>query len=368
MGRTRKAELTDRLKGIAKVATQLQSWRPAAEVLTKVRAHPTCFPLLDRATRVGGWPIERICLVHGPSNHGKTALTHGLGLSFLQAANFYAFVDAEYATPQEWLRDLMRGFADHPGFIAKRPDSYEQTVESVREVAETVAKGRDAGDLHPDTTALIVVDSIRKLVPRNLMKKILKGKDGLDGASGRGAMIKAALNAQWLDELVPLLYHTHCGLVFVSREYESQPDLSKLNDGDPTMGFDYKVGGGRALIFESSIVARVTRTFVTEGSGEASRVVGEKHRVTIRKTKVGGKDDRVSIGYFHTSNGVLVPAGFDRARDVFEMCRETGIIDQAGAWFSYQGERLGQGASNAVKTLTENSALMNELEAKGRAA
>jgi recombination protein RecA len=212
-----------------------------------------------------------------------------------------------------------------------------------------------------------VVDSVRKLVPKNLMSKLLKGaeKESIDGAGGRGAMIKAALNAQWLDELVPLLYHTKTSLVFIAREYEQGVDLSKIHE--PGGGNEYKVGGGKAIIFESSIVARITRSWVKEGEGDTARIVGERHRIDITKTKVAGKQHKTSTGWFHTSNGVLVPAGFDRARDVLELAIDAGVVEKAGAWL--QCKALGkkwQGMSNAVAALTKEPGLLDTLEGEAR--
>ena len=354
----------DRLNSLYQVSKRVKGFRPAMEVLTKVRAHPTIFPLYDRATGVGGHPIERIAMIHGPSNHGKTAFVHGLGLSFLRAGNFYAYIDAEFTSPEDWLRTLMRQYADHPGFLAKRPKSYEDTVDSVRDFVNTIAEAREKGEIESDTTALVVVDSIRKLVPEGLLKKLLKGDGGLDGASGRGAMMKAALNAQWLDELVPLLYHTKTALVFIAREYDTTPDAYK--SVEPGEGKDYKVGGGKGLIFESSVVGRVTRTWVKDGTGESARVIGERHCVEITKTKVSGKQHKVERGYFHTSNGLLVPAGFDRARDVLELALDAGVVQQSGSWFSFDGERIGNGTSAAVKALTSNEALLDTIEGEAR--
>lgn len=361
----------DRLTSMARVAQKIEGFRPAKEVLTKVRAHPTIFPLYDRATKVGGHPIERIALIHGPSNHGKTAFVHGLGLSFLQTADFYAYVDAEYTTPEDWLTTLMSVYSDHPGFLASRPKTYEETVTSVRSCLTTIADAREKGDLDPDTTALVVVDSIQKLVPKNLMKKILDdvNKHGLDGASGRGAMIKAALNAQWLNELVPLLYHTRASMVFISREYEQGLDLSKLHE--PGGGNEFKVGGGKALIFESSIIARITRSWVKEGSAEKARIVGERGRIDITKTKVSGKQHKVETGFFHTSNGVLIPAGFDRARDVLELAVDAGIVKASGAWLDCPVlKQKWQGVNKAVVALTKDAtaggALLDTLEGEAR--
>ena len=361
-----KGELRDRLNAMQVSANKFKAWKPAGEVLTAVRSHPTIFPLVDRAIDVGGWPLQRVGLVHGPSGMGKTLFVHGLGLSFLTAANFYAFVDAEYTTPVEWLAMLMAGQVSNPGFIAQRPESYEETVNGVREFAEGIANDRATGKLPPDITGLIVVDSIRKLVPKKLLDKILSGKGGMDGASGRGAMMKAALNAQWLDELVPTLYHANLGMVFISREYENS-DTNTLKLQDPGGGFDYKVGGGKALIFESSIVARVTRSWVKDGSAEDAKVIGEKHHVTITKTKVAGKEDKTTVGHFHTSNGRLTPVGFDRARDVFNLAVDAGVLKQAGSWYSWP--KLGmkwQGENKTVKALSDDRALLDTLEGEAR--
>ena len=366
-----KPEQTDkqRLSALYSVSKKMKGFKPAKEVLTKIRSHPTIFPLYDRATRIGGHPLERVVLIHGPSSHGKTAFVHGLGLSFLHANNFYAYVDAEFTTPEGWLNILMEKYSEHPGFIASRPNSYEETVDSVRSVVTNIADARTRGDIPEETTGLIVIDSLKKLVPLNLMKKMLKGAESadgsIDGASGRGAMMKAALNAQWLDELVPLLYHTKCTLIFIAREYEAAIDLRKINE--PGGGSEFKVGGGKSLIFESSIVARVTRSWVKEGSGDSSRVVGERHRIDITKTKVSGKTDKVERGYFHTSNGLLVPQGFDRARDVLELALDSGHVKQAGAW--YQCDTLGckwQGISKAVVALSQDQVMLDTLEGEAR--
>jgi RecA/RadA recombinase len=218
--RAGKKAAKDRLDAVGKVAGRLTTWRPATEVLTRVEAQPTIFVQLDEATRVGGWPIQRFGLIHGPSNGGKTALCVGLGKSFLQAGGFFAFIDAEMTTPADWLQKLMGEYASSPGFVAARPRNYEAAVDGVREFAETIANARAAGELPEESTGLIVVDSIRKLVPERLLAKIMKhgaegDKGSIDGAGGRAGQMRAAINAQWLDELVPLLYHTRCAMIFV---------------------------------------------------------------------------------------------------------------------------------------------------------
>src|SRR5690606_8630504 len=102
MARTKKpftAGLVDRSKAMAAVANDLKEFRPAAEVLRHIESVPTIFPQYDAAVRVGGHPISRFTLIHGPSNEGKTVFTQGLGRSFLERGHFFALADAERTTP-----------------------------------------------------------------------------------------------------------------------------------------------------------------------------------------------------------------------------------------------------------------------------
>lgn len=350
------ANARDRLQRMQAVAKRFGAWRPAAEVLTAVRAVPTRFIQVDKATQVGGWPIERVTTVHGPSNHGKTAFCHGLGLSFLELGHYYAFVDAEYTSPERWLRELMGQHAKHPGFVALRPSSFEQTVDAVRDFVETVGEARSKGDIESDTSALIVIDSIRKLIPERLLAKILaegaEGKKGsVDGMSGRGAMYKAALQSQWMDELVPLMARTGCGMVVITRE----ADDPNADARDLMFDAAWKVQGSKSLVYDASLVVRITReSWVKEGPKDDPTIVGERHLARIWKTKVGGKEEgKHADAYFHTSNGHGAPVGFDRARDVFELALSLGIIEQSGAWYSVGGERLGHGESKAMHALRE---------------
>jgi hypothetical protein len=365
----------DRLSQMAAVAGRFQSFRPAVDVLTKVRAVPTIFPQIDLATRVGGWPIERFGLVHGPSNEGKTLFLIGLGLSFLMGGHFFNFVDAEFTTPSTWL-DLYMGrqYVAHPGFSALRPRTYEQTVDAVRSSAEAIGDAKAHGELDPDVSCLYVVDSLRKLVPKNLLAKIMKesaeaapkkgkggrggGARGVDGLGGRAAQHKAALNAQWLDELVPLLAQTGTAMVVVARE-------SEVADAQPWED-DFKVGGGKAIYYDSSLAARIKRaSFITDSN---KRVLGERHEVTIRKTKVGKKGDvKRPVAHFSTSNGLLVPEGFDSQRDVIEQALDYEVAELAGSRIKWRGKQLGNGFDQATKKLHNDPELYAEFLAEVRA-
>ncbi len=371
------AKVAAKTKALHTIADEFSVFRPAREVLRRVTAVPTIFPQFDHAVGVGGLPLERFMLIHGPSNEGKTILTHGLMLSFLKRAHFAVFIDAEYTTPITWLETLMGRFADHERFLAFRPTTYEETVDAVRDFAKTLVRLRLEGKVEPDTSALIVVDSIRKLVPKNLLAKITAGTDkgGVDGMSGRGAMIKAAMNAAWMDELVPLLAKSNISMVVIARE----TDDPEADANDRRYGGGFKVGGGKAIYFDSSLVMRVERVgWVYEkprAKGDEDYVkqaaIGERTRITISKTKVAQKEDKVQIAYFHTSNGTLMPEGFDTPRDVVELAERFGIVKVSGSWYvmTFDGaESKHQGKMNLVRALHENPALFDALSRDVRAA
>lgn len=330
------------------------------EVLPEVKAVPTRFVSFDFATRVGGMPIERVTVVHGPSSHGKTVFCHGVGLSFLEREHMYHLIDAEYTTPIGWLTDLFGGYTDSPYFTAMRPKSYEQTVLSTRMYLDGIIKGKREGIIDSETSSLIVVDSIRKLIPEGILDKLqaeIKSavmKNGVDGYKGRAAMIKAALNASWLDELVPMLAEAGAAMIIIARESQNtSTDLFKT---------DWKMTGGNALEFDSSLIIRIERDeWIKSGSGDDAVVIGEKHRLTIRKTKVGGKDGKNTRAYFHTSNGVLTPAGFDVARDLVEMGLKFGIISKSGSHYAFDNQSF-KGMNNICETVSSNNALFSSLE------
>lgn len=379
--RKRTVEPKSNFQSIEQAAKAFDQFRPARDVLTVVRAVPTCMVQFDHATRVKGLPIERFGLIHGPSAEGKTKFALSLIRSFLALNHFALLIDAERTTPITFARIMMGPLADHPYFFAMRPKTYEDTVEAVRKFVIMVKHQRDAGNVPPNTSAIVITDSIRKLVPEGLLKKLFgevyegansrrrkqleRGK-GIDGVGGRAAQIKAAMNAQWLDELTPLLEETGTAFLPIARETED-PDADVMSK---MLGRNYKVGGGRALYYDASLVVRVERASYVQDAGDDDgrnrKVFGERHALTIRKTKVSAQDDKQTLCYFHTSNGVLVPEGFDRARDVLELGVKFNVVEQNGSWFNFREQRIAQGAHGAVRALTDNDALLEEIEATVR--
>lgn len=350
---------------------KMEAWKPAAEVLLSVKAVPTIFPQYDYVNGIGGHPLERVSVVTGPSNHGKSAFAIGLAASFVARQHLAGYADAEQTTTIDWGRQLMGSLADDPRFLAMRPTCFEDAVEATTRFAKTIAEARESGDLPPETGGIVLVDSVRKLVPKKILTEIMKEdlKSGVDGMGGRAGQIRALYTGAWMDILVPLMASTGCTILLVAREADNNPDADPW---DQKTNHTYKVVGGKSLTYESSLLLRITRAgWVTDGKkkdeGGDGKIYGERHRVTIVKTKVAGKDEREPSGFFHTSNGILVPAGFDRARDLVDLGIHLGLVKINGSWYNYGDNKLGQGLNNAVINMSGDEPLLEDLDRACRA-
>lgn len=328
-------------KAMSALAKRFSGFKPAREVFTPVLAVPTRFVQVDFATRVWGWPIQRACVIHGPSNEGKSAFAIGLCASFVEAGGMAKYDDAERTTVPKWARALIGDTFDSERFIGTKPDSYEQCVDESREFHRMVALAREEGELPEDASAIQVVDSLRKLVPEDVIAKIKKegaggAKGSVDGMGGRAAQIRAALNAAWLDELIPLTDKCRTAWLAIARESEN-------TEKDGMWDLDYKVQGGKAVVYDSALRCRIERKgwiqIPDPNGGDKKLVVGERHQVAILKTKIGAKEGKVTYAYFHTSNGTIAPEGFDRARDVAELAVRFGIVETGSGGTIWKGHK-----------------------------
>lgn len=329
-------------KAMSALAKRFSGFKPAREVFTPVLAVPTRFVQVDFATRVWGWPIQRACVIHGPSNEGKSAFAIGLCASFVEAGGMAKYDDAERTTVPKWARALIGDTFDSERFIGTKPDSYEQCVDDSREFHRMVAAARDEGELPEHASAIQVVDSLRKLVPEDVIAKIKKegaggAKGSVDGMGGRAAQIRAALNAAWLDELIPLTDKCRTAWLAIARESEN-------TEKDGMWDLDYKVQGGKAVVYDSALRCRIERKgwiqIPDPNGGDKKIVVGERHQVAILKTKIGAKEGKVTYAYFHTSNGTIAPEGFDRARDVAELAVRFGIVETGNGGTIWKGHKF----------------------------
>lgn len=361
---SRFSENRSRLSSMSKVAERFGKFRPAVEVIRRVEAVPTRFVQYDDVLGVGGHPIGRVTLLHGPSNEGKSHFALGIGESFLRRDHFFGFVDAERTTPLPWVQRIMGTMIDHPGFVAMAKNTYEEVRVEVRRFCEEIGEAREKKEIPEDTAGVLVVDSIRKLYPKKafdeLMAEVASKKEVKGSGGSRIEQQKAALNARWMDELVPLLADTRVAMVIIAREY-ANADAGMFDK-------DWIVGGGKALFYDSSIAVRASRQWVYDGSGESKRAVGERVNLDIHKTKLSGKVVKVPRAHYHTSNGILVPEGFDSARDVLELGEAAGLVQvTSNGWYTWAKTRLGNGLSNVVRRLHGDAELRQKIEDDVRA-
>lgn len=346
-----------------------KGWSKAGDALDRVRAVPTIFRDFNRATRVGGMPLRRIITVHGPTHGGKTAAVAGFLRSFVDLNHVGAYCDAEHATDLTFFDELFgRPVEKIPNFFGMRPSSYEETIDATDQflnwmIAERKARfgryGKAPIPPEEDLAGLEVLDSINKLVPEREIEKLKKeGGDAIDKGWGR---LRAAFNQAFLDHVVPLLGKAETSLVVMVQERDDE-------DLDPWEM--PKLKGGKATQYDASLIIRIMKGGeVKRGESDSKETFGFRHRFRIWKSKVGHMDGRWTDAAFHMSNGVLVPPGFDLARDAVEIGKELGLIEGDG-WLSWRrpGGKVSrwQGVHNAVAALSKDpgalAALLGQID------
>lgn len=374
------------LKGMAEVVKNFEGLCPAADLIREVTVVPTIFPYFDWRVDVGGLPVGSIALVHGPSAEGKTPFVIGLGRSFLEGNHFFNWIDAEYSTPATWMKQQLGPYYNHIGFTApKHVGTYEHVRSLVRRWCDGIGEARIKGLIDDDTTGVCVVDSISQLIPESAWDEMRKSatpkaeaaraaakekpvrgrrqkpKGHIDGAGGRLGQIQAGYNAIWVKELGPLLYETRTSMVVIARE--------TLEEGEGMFADDVvHVGGGRHLKYGSGLWLRAVSDPVWQKKGdEKGIIVGHKHTIEIRRSKVGPRREKMPVACYHTSNGAVCPEGFDRARDVLELATDmTDVLTMKGSNYYFTGEHLGNGVPATLERLRAEPELCATLERECR--
>lgn len=334
-----------------------KGWKPAHEVFDRIKAVRTIFPGFNRATRVGGLPVRRFTTIHGPTHGGKTAFAIGLLKSFADAGHLTALIDAEHATPQEFLVELMDDLKRYPNFMGQRPANYEQTIDAVDAFLEVASKRTEKD---PDACSIVVVDSINKLVPKGELAKILKeGASQL--AKGHQGRDRARLNQGWLDHLVARLGSANCAFVMIVQERDGEKAMMGFRDA-------FELKGGKGIGYDSSLLCRVSKGYrlLEKPSDKKSPIVGFGHKVRIWKSKVGHMEGHYTDGAFHLSNGKASPPGFDLARDAIEVGVDLGVLKSSGSWLSWKPKRSKkawrwQGPTRASIKLSKDRGLLDKL-------
>ena len=290
----------------------------------EVEAIPTGALSLDMALGIGGVPRGRIIEVFGPESSGKTTLALHIVAEAQKMGGDAAFIDAEHALDPVYAKKLG---VDIDNLIVSQPDTGEQALE----ITESLVR---SGALD-----VIVVDSVAALVP----------KAEIDGDMGDSHMgLQARLMSQALRKLTGALNKTKTVLIFINQLREKIGVMF----GNPET-----TTGGRALKFYASVRLDIRKIENIKQDGE---VKGNRVRVKVIKNKVAPP-------FREAEFDVVYGEGISKAGNILDMAVNLDIIEKSGSWFSYNGERIGQGRENVKRYLKENPKLLEEVESKVRA-
>lgn len=295
------------------------SEKPQADV----RAIPTGSISLDIAIGVGGIPRGRIVELFGPESSGKTTLAQHIVAEVQKAGGNAAFVDAEHALDPEY---ASRIGVDINNLLISQPDSGEQALD----IVETLVR---SGALD-----VIVVDSVAALVPR----AEIEGEMG-DAHVG----LQARLMSQALRKLTAVSSRSNTAVIFINQLREKIGVMFGNPETTP---------GGRALKFYASLRLDIRRTETIKNGQDA---VGNRVKVKVVKNKVAPPFGSASFD-------IVFGEGISREGDIIDLAAENEIVEKSGAWFSYNGQRIGQGREAAKAFMKENKEICQEIERKLR--
>ncbi len=297
-----------------------------SSVSKNVEVIPSGSILLDEALGVGGYPRGRIIEIYGPESSGKTTLALHAIAEAQKAGGIAAFIDAEHALDPSYARKLG---VDTDELWISQPDSGEQALE----VAESLVRS--------GAVDIIVVDSVAALTPQA----------ELEGDMGDSHMgLQARLMSQALRKLTGILAKSKTTIIFINQ--------IRMKIG-VMFGNPETTTGGNALKFYSSVRLDV-RKIETISKG-ADEFIGNRVRVKIVKNKVAPPFRKVELDLYFNE-------GISYAGGLLDGALRHGILEKTGSWYSYNGEKIGQGRDNVIVFLKQNPDIMAELDAKLREA
>ncbi|VVD71422.1 recombinase A [Pandoraea eparura] len=280
---------------------------------------------LDIALGVGGLPRGRVIEIYGPESSGKTTLTLQVVAEMQKIGGTCAFIDAEHALDVGYANKLG---VSVPELLISQPDTGEQALE----IADALVR---SGSID-----LIIIDSVAALVP----KAEIEGEMG-DSLPG----LQARLMSQALRKLTGTIKRTNCTVIFINQ--------IRMKIG-VMFGNPETTTGGNALKFYSSVRLDIRRIGSIKKGDE---VVGNETRVKVVKNKV-------SPPFREAIFDILYGQGISREGEIIDLGVNAKIVEKAGAWYSYNGEKIGQGKDNAREFLRENPDIAHEIENKVRAS
>ncbi|MDD2971926.1 MAG: recombinase RecA [Lachnospiraceae bacterium] len=295
---------------------------PAVQM--NVETIPTGSLSLDIALGLGGIPRGRIVEIYGPESSGKTTVTLHMIAEVQKRGGIAGFIDAEHALDPVYAKNIG---VDIDNLYISQPDTGEQGLE----ITETMVRS--------GAIDIVVVDSVAALVP----------KAEIDGEMGDTHVgLQARLMSQALRKLTAVISKSNCTVIFINQLREKVGVM---------FGSPETTTGGRALKFYSSVRLDVRRIESLKQSGE---VIGNRTRVKVVKNKIAPPFKEAEFD-------IMFGEGISSQGDILDLAAEVNIINKSGAWYAYEGNKIGQGRENAKTYLKENPDICTEVEAKVRA-
>ena len=288
-----------------------------------VEVVPTGSLSLDIALGLGGIPKGRIVEIYGPESSGKTTVALHMVAAVQKQGGIAGFIDAEHALDPVYAANIG---VDIDNLYISQPDNGEQALE----ITETMVRS--------GAIDIIIVDSVAALVP----------KAEIDGDMGDSHVgLQARMMSQACRKLTAAISKTNCIVVFINQLREKVGVF---------YGPSETTTGGRALKFYSSVRLDVRKTETLKQGGEA---VGNRVRVKVVKNKVAPPFKEAEFD-------IMYGKGISKVGDIIDLAVAKGIVQKSGAWFAYNGEKIGQGRENAKTFISNNPDIMEEIEQKVR--
>ena len=288
-----------------------------------VETIPTGSLSLDIALGMGGVPKGRIVEIYGPESSGKTTVALHMVAEVQKRGGIAGFIDAEHALDPAYAKNIGVNIDE---LYISQPDNGEQALE----ITETLVRS--------GAVDIIIVDSVAALVP----------KAEIDGDMGDSHVgLQARLMSQALRKLTAVISKTNCVVIFINQLREKVGVMF----GNPET-----TTGGRALKFYSSVRMDVRRIETLKANGE---MVGNRTRVKVVKNKIAPPFKEAEFD-------IMFGKGISREGDILDLAASNNIVVKSGAWFSYNGDKIGQGRENAKQYLKDNPAICDEIAEKVR--
>ncbi|MDO4274426.1 MAG: recombinase RecA [Eubacteriales bacterium] len=289
----------------------------------QVETVPTGSLSLDIALGVGGVPKGRIIEIYGPESSGKTTVALHMVAEVQKRGGIAGFIDAEHALDPAYAKNIG---VDIDNLYISQPDNGEQALE----ITETMVRS--------GAVDIVIVDSVAALVP----------KAEIDGDMGDSHVgLQARLMSQALRKLTAVISKSNCVVIFINQLREKVGVM---------FGSPETTTGGRALKFYASIRLDVRRVETLKQGGE---MVGNHTRIKVVKNKVAPPFKQAEFD-------IMFGTGISKEGDILDLAAECSIINKSGAWYAYEGEKIGQGRENAKNFLKEHPEMCEEVEKKVR--